>query len=289
MIKRAHWNILTECNLSCGFCYLWRRPEARIWTTAEAVKLIDSLAANVGELVFGGGDPLMRQDILDIIVRSKGLGLRVELHTNAVMVESVDCAPVFGELDRLGVSLDGDDESTHDRMRSAPGNFRQTLRALDLAERLGLPTTVRTLCTRRNSNDIRGIGRLLETYSCVDRSKKPATQAAAWVANSRVPLSRVCQCSLQDRLELRLVDSVFFDLHFFGIQCEESHGLHSGMDERAGPIIPEATARSGCVVEFQPEPASRMRERQDPHRDCLDGYSSRSPRELGCRRPAQCN
>jgi len=180
MIKRAHWNILTECNLSCGFCYLWRRREARVWQTAEALKLVDALSTRVEELVFGGGDPLMRDDLIELIIRAKNAGLTVELHTNAELLDSIDGEFLFSLLDRLGLSLDGEDEVTHDSMRSANGNFSKCMAALALAESTGLPTTVRTLCTRRNSGRLQGISKILSSYSCVEK----------WSIRQFVPLGR---------------------------------------------------------------------------------------------------
>jgi MoaA/NifB/PqqE/SkfB family radical SAM enzyme len=180
MVSRAHWNILTDCNLSCAFCYLWRRDDVRLWNTQEALGLVDQLALNVDELVFGGGDPLMREDIVTLVEHAKSRGLKVELHTNAALIDGSDVERLFKSLDRLGLSLDGEDEITHDSFRAAKGNFRANIRALELADRLALPTTVRTLLTRRNLDHVEGIGRTLGAYRCVEK----------WSIRQFVPLGR---------------------------------------------------------------------------------------------------
>lgn len=195
MIHRAHWNILTECNLSCGFCYLWRRPGAQIWSTPQAFEFIDALSGNVTELVFGGGDPLMRPDILDLIVRAKLNGLAVEMHTNAALVDRVDCDAIFQKLDRLGLSLDGAEDDTHDKIRSAPGNFRQNVKALEIADRYRVPTTVRSLCTARNAAGLAGVAHVIRNFECVDK----------WSIRQFVPLGR----GAKSRRAFELSDSAF--------------------------------------------------------------------------------
>jgi MoaA/NifB/PqqE/SkfB family radical SAM enzyme len=179
-VNRAHWNILTDCNLSCGFCYLWRRPEARVWTTAESLNLIKALSTRIEVLVFGGGDPLMRDDLIELVTFAKGVGLRVEMHTNAERIEEIDSIHLFQMLDRLGLSIDGEDELVHDAMRSTNGNFQKCITALNVAQMCGVRTTVRTLVTKRNVGRIHGIPRILSAYPCVEK----------WSIRQFVPLGR---------------------------------------------------------------------------------------------------
>lgn len=168
-VERAHWNILSSCNLPCGFCYLWRRPAVVALERGTAERLVRELAAHVDTLIFGGGDPLMHEDLFDLVALAKTSGMRVELHTNAVLLESMDGARLLRMIDRLGLSLDGATPNTHDTMRSAPGNFEAVVSALKLANKLDVPTTVRSLVTRRNVDDVKGIACILSPYPCVDK------------------------------------------------------------------------------------------------------------------------
>ena len=168
-IQRAHWNMVSDCNLSCSFCYLWRREGVHIFSTEQAITLIDALAAHVEELVFGGGDPLMRPDIITLVERARFHGLFVEMHTNAKMLEQIDYRHLLPLLDRLGLSLDGEIPAVHDMLRAEPGNFESNLRALELASALNVPTTVRTLASRRNLGKIAGLAAILDRYACVEK------------------------------------------------------------------------------------------------------------------------
>lgn len=131
--------------------------------------LIRNLANHVRELVFGGGDPLIHENILEFVQLAKDCGLRVELHTNAVALNQLDVPKLFSALDRLGLSLDGETAQVHDAMRNAPGNFDAVMAALSLANDLGLPTTVRTLVSRKNCDHIQSIPHILNRYSSVDK------------------------------------------------------------------------------------------------------------------------
>lgn len=109
----------------------------------------------------------MRDDLLVLVEAAKAGGLQVELHTNAVLIDRIDATALFSLLDRLGLSLDGEDAETHDRMRGTSGNFHANLRALRLADAAQLPTTIRTLVTRKNKDKLCGLPGILEQHESV--------------------------------------------------------------------------------------------------------------------------
>ncbi len=195
VIEKLHWNVRTRCNLPCSFCYLWRRPFVEELSTVEAIDLIRQIAQLAKWIVFGGGDPLMRPDLLELVSIARSLGLRVDLQTNADLIRQVDAESLLSNLDRFGLSLDGESSEIHDAARSAPGNFDRTFTALQLAERIGLRTTIRTTVTAANVGRIRGLGHLISRYACIDK----------WSIRQFSPLGR----GERNRTQHEITDSVF--------------------------------------------------------------------------------
>ena len=74
-------------------------------------------------VAFEGGEPLLRQDLVDILAFSRSLPLHTSLITNGTLLESRidEIAPYINGV--VYVSLDGL-EKTHDAIRGVSGTFR---------------------------------------------------------------------------------------------------------------------------------------------------------------------
>ncbi len=168
-VKKIHWNAFSTCNLRCQFCYLWRPTERSILSTSLAKTLLEKSSGVTDSFVFGGGDPLLRKDILELVVYAKQINLRVDLQTNAVALTENLARNLFPRLDRLGLSMDGEDEKTHDELRGNPGNFNAILGFLEIAEKIGTKVTIRTIVTKKNLGKIKGILSLLKAFTCIEK------------------------------------------------------------------------------------------------------------------------
>jgi 12,18-didecarboxysiroheme deacetylase len=158
------WNVGRRCNLRCVHCYSGsrdRRYEGELDTT-EGRALIDDLAGfGVPVILFSGGEPLMRPDILELIAHARAKGVRSVLSSNGTLITP----ELARELKRLqlsyvGVSLDGL-EPTHDRFRGVEGAFARAMAGLRNCREAGIKVGLRFTINRRNAQDIPGIFRLL--------------------------------------------------------------------------------------------------------------------------------
>ena len=67
----AGHKLLYECNLRCKMCPFWRREDEKLLDIDEEVKMMESLKrAGVSFLGFEGGEPLLRNDIGEILHES---------------------------------------------------------------------------------------------------------------------------------------------------------------------------------------------------------------------------
>ena len=90
--ETVHWAVTFKCDLDCQDCYIRRHRD--VFTTEldtiEALRIIDKIAdAGVFQLAIGGGEPLMRKDILRITARAHERKLVVHVTTGRYQHEVI--------------------------------------------------------------------------------------------------------------------------------------------------------------------------------------------------------
>jgi 12,18-didecarboxysiroheme deacetylase len=161
------WNCTRRCNLNCVHCY--SQSHDRIYpnemTTAEGQALIEDLARfGCPVILFSGGEPLLRPDIMDLARHATSHGLRAVISTNGTLVSS-EMARRLKEvrLSYVGVSLDGLRE-THDKFRGRRGAFDEALEGIRNCQAANIKVGLRFTINKRNTQDVGGIFDLLEEY-----------------------------------------------------------------------------------------------------------------------------
>lgn len=159
------WNVGRRCNLHCVHCYSHSRNQGYPdeLTTREGLTLIDNLADfGVPVILFSGGEPLMRPDILALIRHARSRNVRAVISTNGTLItpELAEQLKDVG-LSYVGVSLDGFRE-VNDRFRGVPGAFDQALAGIRVCRQVGIKVGLRFTMNARNVQDIPGIFDLIE-------------------------------------------------------------------------------------------------------------------------------
>jgi len=140
------WQITNRCNLRCLYCDIWRIQEAEL-TTSEVLETIDELQ-KMGTLAisFDGGEPLLRDDMGDIVTYCKSKVLSVSINTNGKLVPKR--VTEIKNADYLKVSFDGPKE-VHDFVRGN-GAYDNTITAITAARENNLKVIVNTTLTKFN-------------------------------------------------------------------------------------------------------------------------------------------
>ena len=159
------WENTRACDLACRHCRAAAQPRRRQFelSTEQGFQLIDEIAAMRPKVfVITGGDPLKREDTLDLIAYAKGRGLEPSLTPSATPLLTAEAVAKMKRhgLSRMAVSLDASTAELHDDFRRVPGSFDITLRAIRAAKRLDIPVQVNTTVTRRTIDDL---PRMVET------------------------------------------------------------------------------------------------------------------------------
>lgn len=159
------WSVTRTCNLNCVHCY--SNSEAKAYNgelnTNEALGLIDQLAeAKVPVILFSGGEPLIRPDILQLAEKAISLGIRVTFSTNGTLITE-EKARQMKELgiSYVGISLDGIG-AVHDEFRRKKGAFDATLRGIRNCLAIGQKVGLRFTMNKHNIDSLPQILTLME-------------------------------------------------------------------------------------------------------------------------------
>ncbi|HPK07000.1 MAG TPA: radical SAM protein, partial [Aminivibrio sp.] len=149
------WNTTSRCNLFCRHCYRESGPEndrSGELTTAEGRELIASIRrAGFRLLIFSGGEPLLREDIFDLVAAARDTGLLPAMGTNGTLLTEETAARLAESgLRGVAVSVDSLDREYHDTFRGTPGAFDRAQQGIRNAIAAGLRVQINLTLTDRN-------------------------------------------------------------------------------------------------------------------------------------------
>ena len=159
------WNVTRACNLKCIHCYAHAvaRSRERELTTEQAKAMMDDLQGfGVPVILFSGGEPLVRPDLVELARYAVDKGMRAVISTNGTLI-SQDRAKALKKvgLSYVGVSLDGM-EAVNDQFRGKKGAFKDAMTGIKNCQDVGLKVGLRFTINRINKEEIPRIFDLLE-------------------------------------------------------------------------------------------------------------------------------
>ncbi len=151
------WNTTNACNLYCRHCY--RDSGAQVENeldTAEGMELIDEIAgAGFKIMIFSGGEPLMREDIYELVKYAARKGLRPVLGTNGTLITPAAARELKkAGAAAVGISLDSCDPAKHDWFRASPGAWQAAVDGMRACSEASLPFQVHTTVLEWNSGEM---------------------------------------------------------------------------------------------------------------------------------------
>ena len=160
------WNMTQRCNLKCVHCYAHALDEnaanAQELNTDQAKTMINDLAAyGAPVMLFSGGEPLVRKDLVELAHHATSKGMRAVISTNGTLItkEKAKELKAVG-LSYVGISLDGM-EDVHDHFRGVKGSYKKALQGIENCQAEGLKVGLRFTVNKRNAADVPAIFDLL--------------------------------------------------------------------------------------------------------------------------------
>ncbi|WP_367039134.1 cytosylglucuronate decarboxylase [Streptomyces sp. Je 1-332] len=154
--------LLEACNADCFMCeFALSRDTFRFSLEDFAELLPKARAAGVGYVRFTGGEPLMHQDVVELVRAGTDAGMKMSMITNGMMLPKKAPRLADAGLAQVIVSLDGGSAATHDVYRRSPGMFDNGLRGLRDAAALGVLPRVNTVVGPHNYTEMPDLQKVL--------------------------------------------------------------------------------------------------------------------------------
>ena len=159
------WRCTRRCVGNCLYCSYTPpvKPEEAEVSTKTGYKIVDEIY-DFGSPWFGisGGEPLVREDIFDIIEYAKGLGFEVSLITSGFAFDEKRLNNLIRNEVHTAVSIDGTRES-NDRIRGR-GSYDKALFAMKKLSENGILDCIVTTMTKYNIKDMDHPAKLAAEY-----------------------------------------------------------------------------------------------------------------------------
>ncbi|MCF6179983.1 MAG: mycofactocin radical SAM maturase, partial [Geopsychrobacter sp.] len=219
------WEVTLACNLRCRHCLSSSAdPAVGELSTTEALALVEELhQEGVFQINFGGGEPFMRPDFMQILDACHQRRIMTCISTNGTLftpelVEQLSKTSMVA----IQVSLDGAQKATCEAIRGK-GTYDTALRALELLSASKIPTSINTVLTADNADeieDLQKLATLLGVTLRVSRFRPSGRGADNWEELRPTP-AKLLKFSawLSDNENIRTGDS------FFSLTSQERQGL----------------------------------------------------------------
>ena len=154
------FEVTRRCRYDCRHCRANAGAEdAEELTTEQCKKILTSVAQfSRPKIILTGGEPMERDDILEIVRFGKGLKLKMVMATCGYLINT----DTMAKLKKAGIkvlyfSLDGSSAETHDKFRQAEGAFEATIQAASIAQKAGVRFQINATISKTNIDEISGM------------------------------------------------------------------------------------------------------------------------------------
>jgi radical SAM protein with 4Fe4S-binding SPASM domain len=148
--------ITKACNLNCVWCYNnSRAPLPNELTATQWKQCIDRFAAPC-TLLFTGGEPLARRDLLEIAGHARNRGLGAQLFTNGTLINAGNLSAIAGTFQYVRITIDGATAATNDRIRGE-GSYEKALRGMRMLLDRGVPVCWQCIVSQHNIHELPAI------------------------------------------------------------------------------------------------------------------------------------
>lgn len=235
------WAMTGRCDLSCRHCRGFPQEEI---STERARRLTGEIAElGPGWVIVEGGEPLLRDDLFELLGRLRGEGLEVHLITNGMMI-TPEIVTVLKQLGiRVMVSIDGATRETYERVRGG-ASFERVLRSARRYARAGLLEAVNFTILKANYPEIPALFRLARSVGAPKINLIGLKPCADYAGELLSPLEYEEAIRLTCRAAQETGVDFFFDEPFFWAVVKERSLTARLPSEGAGIVV---AANSACA------------------------------------------
>jgi MoaA/NifB/PqqE/SkfB family radical SAM enzyme len=152
--------VTRKCNLSCKYC-----SEAGVMrdsSLSDIKKIVDNLiSGGLERICITGGEPLLRDDLEDILRYIKERNVTITLSTNGMCLDENRLKKIKPLIDNIRFSLRGS-EKIHNRITGNGLSFKKTLESIRICRKHGLPISMVMTIVDNNYTQMEEIARICE-------------------------------------------------------------------------------------------------------------------------------
>lgn len=149
----VQWMLTRRCNYRCKSCDVWRDPKPTAELSTEKVKAGLDVLRKMGviEIVLSGGNPLLREDIGEIIDYASRYFITTIYDNGSQAVKKIDD---LQKADFVAISLDTLDEKKYDYLKGVHGAWKNALNAVQTLHNQGITVGVSPTISQLNIYEI---------------------------------------------------------------------------------------------------------------------------------------
>lgn len=162
-LKEIILSITNRCNSKCRMCDIPANKLRELSTSEWKQVIKDAPLIGAETIVFSGGEPLLREDIFELISFAKSNYLRACLTSNGLLIDD-ELAHKLSEsgINVVNISVEGPEED-HDYLRGI-SSFKRVLSCLENLRRHNIESTIATMVSRYNYQHLAFIIGLAKDY-----------------------------------------------------------------------------------------------------------------------------
>jgi len=149
----TQWLLTRRCNYRCRSCNVWREPQnVKEISTDEVKEGLDVFRKlGVMEVVFSGGNPLLRDDMGEIIDYASRYFITTIYDNGSLVTEKIDA---LRNADFVAISLDTLDKKKLDYIKGVPGAWEKAMETIETLYREGISVVISPTISQINQHEI---------------------------------------------------------------------------------------------------------------------------------------
>lgn len=151
----VQWLITRKCNYKCVGCNVWGEQEQEELSAEEMKRGLDILKdLGVVEIVFSGGDPLIRKDAGEIIEYASRFFVTTVYDNGSMAAQKIDS---LRNVDFVAISIDSLDPAKMDYIKGVKGSLEKALNTVNTLQKAGIKVAVTPTISQLNLYEIADI------------------------------------------------------------------------------------------------------------------------------------
>lgn len=165
--RRIDLHLGYTCNQACRFCYYQNALNKTKYELSKnrAKKLLRYYKKINMEIVeFTGGEPTLREDIIELANYAKSLGFKsLSMISNGILLENNSFSEelIKAGIDDYLITILGPNSDVHDYLTKINGSFEKAINSIRILKRKGMRVRTNTIITKVNHNKLDGLFKIL--------------------------------------------------------------------------------------------------------------------------------